>query len=237
MNFRLIWILLLLLGISACTANPAEYNTAGNRYYDEKHFDEALKVYQMAQVTGPDIPQPYFNAANALTQMGELEQALAALNQALKTADSELKAKSYYNLGNIYFQMNLYDQAVESYQQTLLYDPADNDARYNLELALTKLIPPSATPLPEPQQPDTQATPTSNLGDENLQTPTPAPQDSPSQASTEESNENTSFASEGEMSLKEASRLLDSIQQDQATLRDESQTQTSDHQAKPEKDW
>jgi tetratricopeptide (TPR) repeat protein len=235
MNFRLIWIL-LLLGISACTANPAEYNTTGNRYYDEKRFDEALKVYQMAQVTSPDIPQPYFNAANALTQMGELEQALAALNQALKTADSELKAKSYYNLGNIYFQMNLYDQAVESYQHALLYDPTDNDARYNLELALNKLIPPSATPLPDPQNPDAQATPTSNLGDENLQTPTPVPQDSPSQASTGESNGNTSSVSEGVMSLEDASRLLDSIQQDQATLHDESQTQTNDL-AKPEKDW
>jgi Ca-activated chloride channel homolog len=236
MNFRLRWILLVVLGISACAVNPAEYNIAGNRYYDEKRFDEALKVYQMAQVTGPDIPQPYFNAANALTQMGELEQALAALNQALKTADSELKSKTYYNLGNVYFQMNLYDQAVEAYKQTLLYDPAENDARYNLELALNKLTPPSATPLPEPQQPDAQATPTNNLGDENLQTPTPVPQDSLSQASTEESNENTSAASESVMSLEEASRLLDSIQQDQAMLRDESQTQTSD-QAQPEKDW
>jgi Ca-activated chloride channel homolog len=236
MNFRLGWILLTLLGISACTANPAEYNAAGNRYYDDKRFDEALKVYQMAQVTGPDIPQPYFNAANALAQMGELEQALAALNQALKTANSELKAKTYYNLGNVYFQMSLYDQAIDSYQQTLLYDPADNDARYNLELALNKLIPPAVTSLPEPQQPDAQATPTSNLGDENLQTPTPVPQDVPPQASREESNENTSSASESVMSPEEASRLLDSIQQDQATLRDESQTQTSD-QAKPEKDW
>src|SRR5688572_21435537 len=110
MNFRLRRILLIVLGISACTANSAEYNSTGNHYYDEKRFDEALKVYQMAQVTGPDIPQSYFNAASALAQMGELEQALAALNQALKTADSELKAKSYYNLGNVYFQMNLYDQ-------------------------------------------------------------------------------------------------------------------------------
>jgi tetratricopeptide (TPR) repeat protein len=236
MNFRLGWILLTLLGISACTANPAEYNSTGNRYYDDKRFDEALKVYQMAQVTGPDNPQPYFNSASALAQLGELEQSLAALNQTLKTADSELKAKTYYNLGNIYFQMSLYDQAVEAYQQALLYDPADNDARYNMELALNKLTPPSATPLSEPQPPDVQPTPTSNLGDENLQTSTPVPQDSLSQASTEESNENITSASEGAMSLEEASRLLDSIQQDQATLHDQSESQTSD-QSKPEKDW
>ncbi len=236
MNFRFGWVLLILFGISACAVNPAEYNAAANHHYDEKRFDEALKVYQMAQVTAPDVPQPYFNAASAFAQMGELDRSVNALNQVLKTADGELTAKTYYNLGNVYFQMSRYDQAIESYQQTLLYDPTDNDARYNLELALNKLIPPSATPLSELQQPDAQATPTSNLGDENLQTPTPIPQDESLQASTEESNENTSSNPESAMTIEEASLLLDSIQQDQGTLPDELQTQAND-QPNPEKDW
>lgn len=236
MNIRLCCGLLILLAVSACAANPAEYNAIANNHYEENRFDEALKVYQMAQVTAPDVPQPYFNAASAFAQLGELDQSLAALNQALKTADSELRAKTYYNLGNVYFQMSLYDQAAQSYQQTLLYNPNDNDARYNLELALNKLIPPSATPLPEPKQPDTLATPTSNLGEENLQTPTPVPQDAPPQPSTEESAESESANLESTMSLEEASRLLDSIQQDQRTLRDEAQTQMND-QPRPEKDW
>jgi Ca-activated chloride channel homolog len=236
MNIRLCCSLLILLVLSACVANPAEYNAIANNYYEENRFDEALKVYQMAQVTAPDAPQPYFNAASAFAQLGDLEQSLAALNQTLKTADSELRAKAYYNSGNVYFQMSLYDQAVQSYQQTLLYNPGDNDARYNLELALNKLIPPSATPLPQPQKPDSQATPTSNLGEENLKTPTPASQDSSLLASTEVSAESESANLESTMSLEEASRLLDSIQQDQGTLRDEAQTEMND-QPRPEKDW
>lgn len=236
MNKNLFAILLLSFFVSACTANSAEYNAIANSHYDENRFDEAISVYQMAQVTAPDVPQPYFNAASAFAQLGELERSVAALNQALKTADSELKAKTYYNLGNVYFQMSLYDQAVASYQQTLLYNPNDNDARYNLELALNKLVPPSATPFAEPQEPNAQATPTSNSGDVNLQTPTSVPQDAPQQAITEESDENSSSDLENTMTIEEATRLLDLIQQDQATLRDELQTQLSD-QIKPEKDW
>jgi tetratricopeptide (TPR) repeat protein len=98
MNIRLFVVLLALFLVSACSVDPAEYNAIANTHYDENRFDEALRIYQMAQVTAPDVPQPYFNAASAFAQLGELEQSIAALNQVLKTADSDLKAKTYYNL-------------------------------------------------------------------------------------------------------------------------------------------
>jgi len=228
---RVAWYLAILLGISACAVNPAERNSAGNGLYDQGAFDEALRAYQAAQVTSPDSPEPYFNAANAFAQIGKLSDALAALNQALETADEALTAKAYYNLGNIYFAMGLYEQAVESYRQTLFRDPNDNDARYNLELALNRSSPPSATPLAQAQEPESQSTPTNLPGDQPTQTPTPSPQDvaSTPQATMDASSEST-------MTVDEAGRLLDSIQQDQGTLRDNLVTPSA-VEAQPEKDW
>lgn len=237
MNLRLICYAVILLGLSACGVNAAERNTTGGNLYDQGLFDEALRAYQMAQVIAPDAPELYFNGAITFAQIGELEEAVAALNQTLKTADDDLKAKAYYNLGNVYFEMSLFSQAVESYQQSLLRNPEDNDARYNLELALNKLTPPSATPRPQPQKPDSQATSTTTPGDEANQTPTSLPESaSTPQPNTEEPPASNPTESESTMTIEEASRLLDSIQQDQGTLRDKLQT-PANAETQPEKDW
>jgi tetratricopeptide (TPR) repeat protein len=215
-----LWLLLCLF-MTACAVNSAERNNAGKSAYDAGEYDESLKAYQVAQVTAPDSPIPYYNAALTLAQMGRLNDAVVTLEQSLKTADSELTAKAYYNLGNIYFQMGLYDQAVQAYQQTLLLRPNDENARYNLELALSRLIPPSAQPFEATPPQDAGATPTNNpeAPDSQLSTPSPQPASPTPEPDTSQPNV------ESTMSAEEAQRLLDSVQQDQSTLQDQLQAQ------------
>lgn len=61
----------------------------------------------------------------------------------LLTADKAQAEWGYYNLGNFYFAAGLYPEAARAYQQALLIDPNDADARYNLELALKKFVRPA----------------------------------------------------------------------------------------------
>jgi len=233
-----LWLVVLIFGVTACTVDPAERNAAGNQLYAQQAYDQALIAYQVAQVNAPDAPESYFNAANALVRVGRADEALAALNQALKTADVEFAADVYYNIGNIYFGMQLYDQAVEAYQQSLIRSPDDQDARYNLELALSKIILPSPTPPAQPEQPDSQTTPTRDLLGDSGQTPTQLPQDmsATTESSSAETNDDNLPDTGGTMTVDEAARLLDSIQQDQDTLRNQLHAQATG-QPEPEKDW
>ncbi len=166
------WTVAILLGcISACDVNSAERNNAGNTLSDQGQYDSALAAYQSAQVASPDSPEAYYNAASAYSYEGDFDKAINALQLALKTTDVDLRTRAFYNLGNIYFGMNRFDDAVEAYRQVLLLDSNDNDARHNLELALKRLIIPSPTPVfPTEQSTDDGSggsTPTSELADQS----------------------------------------------------------------------
>jgi tetratricopeptide (TPR) repeat protein len=197
------WLACSVLGLLAgCGVDPAERNNAGNTLYAGGDFRSALLAYQLAQVAAPDDSRPYFNAASAFAQLGDLAGAASALSQALKTADDDFTARIYYNLGNVYFAMSRFDQAVEAYQQTLRRHPDDADARYNLELALNRLA--DAPPAPG--------------GSQSEATPTLAPDVSPTTSSDQ--------TGEATLTAEEAERLLDAAQQDARTLHEITTTLT-----------
>jgi tetratricopeptide (TPR) repeat protein len=226
--------LCLLLVLAGCAANYAERNNAGNALYEQGNFRDAVHAYQAAQVDAPDQPEPYYNAGNALAQAGDIDRALAALNQVLKTADESLAAQAYYNLGNVYFGMSRYEDAVLAYQQALLRNSDDADARYNLELALRRIQPPMATTsAPDAQN---QATPTSQSGSGASPTPSPEAQGGTAQATATGGQETAMppTSPEQTMSPDEAARRLDAIQQQQQTL---SQVLSPAPVAPSGKDW
>jgi hypothetical protein len=74
--------------------------------------------------------QALFNQALATQEAGEAERALTLLQQAVEL-DPALKA-AYNSLGNLYYQQELYQQAVAMYEKALAIDPAYAKARNNL---------------------------------------------------------------------------------------------------------
>jgi tetratricopeptide (TPR) repeat protein len=178
-----------------------------------------VNAYQAAQVAAPDAPEAYYNAASALAGTGRLQSAVAALEQALKTSDSDLTVKAYYNLGNVYFDLAQYDKAVEAYREALLRQPDDQDARHNYELALSRL----PTPTPEDRSPDPQPTPTDNLGGQQESTPTPDIIQTPTPQSEDNQSQETAIPTPlpgGTLSVEDAERILDAVQHNQRTLRE-----------------
>jgi len=125
------------LVLGACSTPAEKLNQDGNDAFTEQAFLEALDLYQSAQVESPELAEPYFNAANALYRQGDYPAALEQMQMALQYVDQEnLAESSYYNLGNTLFNSQELDTAVEAYKQALLLNPDDQDAKYNLELAL-----------------------------------------------------------------------------------------------------
>jgi len=125
---------------TACSPAAEKLNNEGNDKFAEEAYLEALAAYQNALVDSPELAEPYYNAANALYREGAYPEALALMQQALSYADDESLAESgFYNMGNSSFGSEDWESAVAAYRDALLLNPDDQDAKYNLELALQQI--------------------------------------------------------------------------------------------------
>ena len=226
-------IVILVIIFAGCGTPSQQRNNSGNAAFNDGEYTAALRDYHAAQVEAPDAAASYYNAASAYYLDGEYEQAIQALEQALKTAQGQTAVDTYYNLGNIYANLGDYGRAIEVYQAGLRLNPDDEAMRHNLEVALLRYVEPTPTAQqqqtePEQDQTDPEATPTNNPGGFDGPTPTPPPQDVDPEATPEAgagqdgSEQSTTPVpqSQGRMDVEQAERLLDQIQQDQQALRE-----------------
>lgn len=121
----------------------------GNSLYEQKRYAETEVECKKALEANPNSELATYNlalsllnqsnASNAKDDNNPTKQASQMLsNLAATTSDPILASKSYYNLGNIHFQQEQYDQSIEMYKNCLRRNPNDDNARENLRLAQKK---------------------------------------------------------------------------------------------------
>jgi tetratricopeptide (TPR) repeat protein len=119
----------------------------GNRLYREGRYAEAVEAYRKALTDGEESAQLHYNLGTALLRLGRYQEAQAHLQRALEDVDAEVQHRSFFNLGNRFLeegragaarsaQGELLGAAVEAYKRALRVRPGDEDAKWNLELAL-----------------------------------------------------------------------------------------------------
>jgi Ca-activated chloride channel homolog len=134
-------ISLFVLPITGAHAeSTASKNKEGNRLYSEKKYAEAEKAYLDAQVKSPGKPEVLYNLGNSLVKQNKLDQGVQALHQSMNSGNKEIKTNSWYNTGNALFSKGNFQEAAQAYIQALKMNPADKDAKQNLELSLMKLL-------------------------------------------------------------------------------------------------
>ena len=84
------------------------------------------------------VAQDNMRAANELYEEKRYDEAIAAYESMLNTGVES--AALYYNLGNAYFRMNDIAHAILNYERSLLLNPNNEDAKFNLELSQTKIV-------------------------------------------------------------------------------------------------
>ncbi len=108
----------------------------GNKEVEGKNFETADKLYSEVLEKQPDNPIANYNLATSKYLQKSAPDARANYTKSLQnTQDPAKKSKVHYNIGNTYMLEKNWDGAIEAYKQSLMLNPQDENARYNLAYA------------------------------------------------------------------------------------------------------
>ena len=118
----------------------------GNRNYKNEKYDKAEVEYRRALESDSLDFRGQYSLANSLYRQKKYDEAVRHYDQALQLPDLSDKQRwqSLHNKGNAYLKsgmenkeqgMQLFQQAIKSYQDALKVDPKNDDTRYNLAYA------------------------------------------------------------------------------------------------------
>ena len=227
----------------------------GNRLYEEGRFAEAHEKYLEALLEAPDSPVIRFNDGNALYRGENYESALESFRAAVESGDAELASAAWYNLGNTLYRQGALPESLEAFKQALRADPADADAKHNLERVLEQMQEQQQQQgdgendeenedesEQEPQGGEQDQDPEQDPQDQPQQDPNEDPrnQPNPEQDPEQDPDESEPQPQEGtpppgEMTREEAERLLDAIREDQDEVN--RQPRTPARGTRPRRDW
>lgn len=104
--------------------------------YQQGNYAEAEALFRQALEGNPNNPRLIYNLGNTLAQQGNHEEAGEMMQQFRDLSDDPSdQAQAEYNLGNIFSDQDDWENALRHYRRSLHIDPADEDARFNYELA------------------------------------------------------------------------------------------------------
>ncbi|HET7469752.1 MAG TPA: VWA domain-containing protein [Gemmatimonadales bacterium] len=135
--------LLVLLG-NGCARGTLDARK-GQQLYDDGDYRESALALDRA-LAADSTPQRAYQAGNAYYRLRRYED--AAVRYRYSARERTLRQASVFNLGNALVRAaedaperngELLLGAIGAYQEALLLDPADQDAKWNLEIALKRL--------------------------------------------------------------------------------------------------
>lgn len=136
-----IFLLLLLCAVQPAAAQRGNGDLArGNDYYRTGQFDLAERYYRSALKKDSANTTAAYNLANALHGQKRYKEAIAVLEQLRAAPDNvALQAAIHYNRGVNHTRERDLEASIEAYKDALRVDPADRQARENLQKALREL--------------------------------------------------------------------------------------------------
>jgi tetratricopeptide (TPR) repeat protein len=104
--------------LAATSATFDHQLLAGEAWLGAKNYSNALSWFKKAQAQQPNNALAHYYASQCHTSMGQLDSALAELQQALKIgASGKLRTQVYNQGGYVYDKKKNYDKAVQWYQE------------------------------------------------------------------------------------------------------------------------
>ena len=184
----------------------------GNEAYADNKFDEAAASYSKALEVNKTSNKAALNLGNALYKKGEMEQAVKAYEQAVANSTTAIdKATAWYNKAVVLHNNKKLTESIEAYKNALRNNPADEDARFNLQKAIVK------------QQEEQRKNKEKKQGKQQQKQP--------------QNKEEQPKPQQSKMTKKEAEEKLKALQQHEKNLQDKLRRAGEASSNKPEKDW
>jgi Ca-activated chloride channel family protein len=191
----------------------------GNEAFANADYKKALEYYHMAETDLPESAELDYDVAGALHKDGAYEQAVDEYTKSLHTSDINLEAAAHYNLGNTYFRMEDYENAIKSYENALKINPEDMDAKYNLELA-RKMLKEQIKPQQQQQQQQQQQKQEKQQQNQQEQNQQEQQQQQQEQQEEQQQQEKPQPQpqEQKEMSKEDAERILNALRDDEQDI-------------------
>ena len=132
------WWFFLLILLTGCGSPAYQLVNEGNTAFEQQEYEAALDAYHEAKQLEPELLEPTYNAANTYYHQDGHDVASHMLQEVVEQAEGVLAQYGLYNLGNVFFNQEQYELAIEAYKAALRLKPDDFDAKHNLELALLR---------------------------------------------------------------------------------------------------
>lgn len=107
-----------------------------NQAYEKGDYETAEQIYRELLSEDPGNTRVLFNLGNTFAKQQKYEEAIEAFERFKRMTDSpQERSTADYNIGNLHSEKEQWNEAIEQYRKALRQNPADDDARYNYELA------------------------------------------------------------------------------------------------------
>lgn len=113
----------------------------GEKLYQVGRYEEALQKFKKAETQYPQDPRLQYNLGNTYYQLKKYEEAQKIFGdiRSKSNANPSLREKTLYNEGNTHYREHHLEEAIQSYEEALKINPADGEARENLEFVKKEL--------------------------------------------------------------------------------------------------
>jgi len=218
-------IAILFYSISYCFSQDN-----GLEYYQNQEYEEAKDYYETIILERGDNAQAHFGHGASSFQQGDMEVAKQGFQESLKSSDSDLRSKAYYNLGNTFYKNNKTEEALSFYRKALELNPNDKEAIFNYEYLKYQKNPPEEDNKEQEKKEEQQEK------KEEEQEKKEEEQEK-KEASNEEKDQEKKEASneEKDQDLKQAESILDALKQDEKIMQKKQISRSKSR--KLAKDW
>ena len=130
-------IFFVFLNASSFAQNAKNEIIKGNDAYKKNEYDKAENAYRDALKIADNNATATYNLGNALYRKNNTDEAVQSYDNTIQNStDNITKEKAFYNKGVTYQKAKKLPECINSYENALMLNPADEDARQNLQRAL-----------------------------------------------------------------------------------------------------
>lgn len=131
--------LLFFMGfsISSFSQNARSSIIKGNKAYKENKYNEAADEYRDALKNSDNNVIADYNLGNAFYKNNNTDGAIKSYDNVIEhSTDNSIKQKAYYNKGVSYQKTKKLQECINAYENALVLNPNDEEARQNLQRAM-----------------------------------------------------------------------------------------------------